>query len=133
MRCTERRGSSNVEDRRNMGGGRMALGGGLDTLVILLIVWFMGGDPAQVTGLLEQRGESRLLRLRQRKIKWHNLSRWPWPIPKNCGMPFFSNRGNPATNLNWCYSGARFSRTVDLQQQSAAHFAVRETKRFTLV
>jgi hypothetical protein len=56
MRWTGRRGSSNVEDRRGMGGGRMALGGGLGTIVILLIVWFMGGDPAQVSGLLEQGG-----------------------------------------------------------------------------
>ncbi|WP_367328926.1 neutral zinc metallopeptidase [Lentimicrobium sp.] len=53
MRWTGRRGSSNVEDRRGMSGGKMALGGGLGTIVIMLIVWLMGGDPGQMLGSLE--------------------------------------------------------------------------------
>lgn len=53
MRWTGRRGSSNVEDRRGMSGGKMALGGGLGTIVIVLIVWLMGGDPGQMLGSLE--------------------------------------------------------------------------------
>lgn len=53
MRWTGRRGSSNVEDRRGMSGGKMALGGGLGTIVIVLIVWLMGGDPGQMLGGLE--------------------------------------------------------------------------------
>jgi predicted metalloprotease len=47
-----RRQSENVEDRRGMPGGRGALvGGGIGTLVIALIVMFMGGDP---TAILQQ-------------------------------------------------------------------------------
>jgi predicted metalloprotease len=42
-----RRESSNVEDRRGVGGPMIA-GGGIITLVIALIVWLMGGDPRQV-------------------------------------------------------------------------------------
>jgi len=37
--------SENVEDRRGMGGGPMMIGGGLGTLVLVLIVWLLGGDP----------------------------------------------------------------------------------------
>lgn len=48
MRWTGRRGSSNVEDRRGISGGKMAAGGGIGTIVIVLIVWLMGGDPGQV-------------------------------------------------------------------------------------
>jgi predicted metalloprotease len=54
MRWEGRRQSDNVEDRRGRGGGGgMALGGGLGTLVLLLVVWFLGGDPSQ---LLQQTG-----------------------------------------------------------------------------
>jgi len=47
--------SSNVEDRRGMGGGRgLALGGGgLGTLLLILAVWLCGGNPS---ALLDQLG-----------------------------------------------------------------------------
>lgn len=53
MRITGRRGSSNVEDRRGMSGGKMAVGGGIGTIVIVLIVWLMGGDPGQMLGTMD--------------------------------------------------------------------------------
>lgn len=46
MRWEGRRESSNVEDRRRMsGGGRVALGGGLGTIVLAIIIALLGGDP----------------------------------------------------------------------------------------
>jgi predicted metalloprotease len=49
MRTEGRRTSDNVEDRRGMSsGGKMAIGGGLGTIVIALIVLLLGGDPTQV-------------------------------------------------------------------------------------
>jgi uncharacterized protein len=45
MRWQGGRESANVEDRRAMGGRRMAVGGGMGTIVLLLLVWLMGGDP----------------------------------------------------------------------------------------
>jgi predicted metalloprotease len=48
MRIEGQRESDNVEDRRGMGGGGLAVGGGVGTIVIALIVWFLGGDPKQV-------------------------------------------------------------------------------------
>ncbi len=42
-------GSSNVEDRRGMGGG-MAVGGGLGALVLGLLYMLLGGNPGDVTG-----------------------------------------------------------------------------------
>lgn len=53
MRWTGRRGSSNVEDRRGMSGGKMAVGGGIGTLAIVLIVWLLGGDPGQMLSNLD--------------------------------------------------------------------------------
>jgi len=47
MRWEGRRQSENVEDRRSRGGGGMAIGGGLGTLVLLLVVWLLGGNPMQ--------------------------------------------------------------------------------------
>jgi predicted metalloprotease len=43
-----RRGSSNIEDRRGIGGRGIAVGGGIGTLVIGLIIYLLGGNPSQV-------------------------------------------------------------------------------------
>jgi len=48
MKWKGREGSGNVEDRRGMSTGRMAVGGGIGTIVILLIVLLLGGDPDPV-------------------------------------------------------------------------------------
>lgn len=47
MRWTGRRESDNVEDQRGRAPRRM-VGGGIGMLVILLIVWLLGGDPMQM-------------------------------------------------------------------------------------
>jgi uncharacterized protein len=51
MQWAGQRESSNVEDRRGMSGGRIAVGGGLGTIVIFIIALLLGADPRQ---LLEQ-------------------------------------------------------------------------------
>lgn len=51
MRWRDQRESSNVEDRRGMTGGKIAVGGGLGGLVLLVLTLLLGGDPRQ---LLEQ-------------------------------------------------------------------------------
>jgi predicted metalloprotease len=49
MRWRGERESSNVEDRRGMsGGGRIAIGGGLGTLIIIIIAVLLGADPRQI-------------------------------------------------------------------------------------
>lgn len=51
MRWQGRRESGNVEDRRGVPVRGLAIGGGLGTLLLALLVAFLGGDPR---GLLEQ-------------------------------------------------------------------------------
>jgi predicted metalloprotease len=51
MRWRDRRQSENVEDRRGMSRGKVAVGGGLGTILLLILVLLFGGDPRQ---LLEQ-------------------------------------------------------------------------------
>jgi uncharacterized protein len=53
MRWRGERQSTNVEDRRGMGGRGIAVGGGLGTIVLVVLALLMGGDPRQ---LLEQVG-----------------------------------------------------------------------------
>lgn len=48
MKWQGRQGSGNVEDRRGMSTGKMALGGGIGTIVIILLVMLLGGDPSSV-------------------------------------------------------------------------------------
>lgn len=47
MKWRGRRASTNVEDRRGMG-GKTLIGGGLGGIVLLLIVTFLGGDPTEM-------------------------------------------------------------------------------------
>lgn len=55
MKWEGRQGSDNVEDRRGMSGGKIAIGGGIGTVVIVLIVLLLGGDPS---ALLKNTGGS---------------------------------------------------------------------------
>lgn len=48
MRWQTGRRSDNVEDRRGMGAGTMIAGGGIGTVVIVLIALFLGVDPRSV-------------------------------------------------------------------------------------
>jgi hypothetical protein len=49
-----RRQSSNVEDRRGMSSGRkVGIGGGIGTIVIVLIVMLLGGDPSELMNVMQ--------------------------------------------------------------------------------
>lgn len=48
MKWQGRRGSRNVEDRRGMSTGTKVVGGGIGTLVIVLLVYLLGGDPSAI-------------------------------------------------------------------------------------
>lgn len=51
MKWKGRRASSNVEDRRGMGGGgKTLIGGGLGGIIIVLLFTFLGGDPGDLLG-----------------------------------------------------------------------------------
>jgi len=56
VRWKGRQQSANVEDRRATGGRRMVAGGGVGILVVVAIVWLMGGDPSQVVNTLQTAG-----------------------------------------------------------------------------
>jgi len=48
MKWLGRAGSGNVEDRRGMSTGTKVIGGGVGTLVIVLIIYLLGGDPSSI-------------------------------------------------------------------------------------
>lgn len=52
MKWQGRQGSGNIEDRRGRSTGRVAIGGGIGTIVIVLIVWLLGGDPSKVLNMI---------------------------------------------------------------------------------
>jgi predicted metalloprotease len=54
MKTEGRRTSSNVEDRRGMSTGKMAVGGGIGTVVVILLILLLGGDPSQVMDTMQQ-------------------------------------------------------------------------------
>ena len=54
MRIEGQEESENVEDRRAMSGGGMVLTGGAGTLILMLIVWLLGGNPLQLLQQMPQ-------------------------------------------------------------------------------
>ncbi len=56
MKWQGRRTSDNVEDRRGLGGKKMALGGGLGGIVVVVIFLLLGGNPNEVMQTLQQTG-----------------------------------------------------------------------------
>ena len=58
MKVDGRRTSDNVEYRRGMSTGKMVVGGGIGTVVIALIVLFLGGDPTQVLNTAQETGQT---------------------------------------------------------------------------
>lgn len=58
MRWREGRQSENVEDRRGMSRGGMAIGGGLGGIVILVIALLLGADPRQLLEQLPSEGQA---------------------------------------------------------------------------
>lgn len=57
MRWEGRRESEQVEDRRGTGGGgARAMGGGLGLLVLVAVVWLLGGDPMPLLNEMAQQG-----------------------------------------------------------------------------
>lgn len=96
MRWTDDRGG-NVEDRRGLGGGAV-VGGGLGTLIIAAIVFFLGGDPSAIlssgSGSGSPRTEQRELTQEDKKIgemvdmmgKW-NMTTWYQVFQQN-GMNY---------------------------------------------
>ena len=56
MKWQGRRTSDNVEDRRGLGGKKMALGGGLGGIVVVVLFLLLGGNPNEVMQTLQQTG-----------------------------------------------------------------------------
>ena len=71
--------SDNVEDRRGKGGGRgMMIGGGLGTVVIALIVMFLGGDPSAVlnnSGVMQGQAQTEQRQLTEEELKTYEFMR----------------------------------------------------------
>ena len=79
MKWQGRRQSDNVEDRRGKGGGRgMMIGGGLGTVVIALIVMFLGGDPSAVlnnSGVMQGQAQTEQRQLTEEELKTYEFVR----------------------------------------------------------
>ena len=71
--------SDNVEDRRGKGGGRgMMIGGGLGTVVIALIVMFLGGDPSTVlnnSAIMQGQGQTEQRELTEEELTTYEFVR----------------------------------------------------------
>ena len=71
--------SDNVEDRRGKGGGKgMMIGGGLGTIVMVLVVMFLGGDPSMVlnnSAIMQGQGQTEQRELTEEELKTYEFVR----------------------------------------------------------
>ena len=71
--------SDNVEDRRGKGGGKgMMIGGGLGTIVMVLVVMFLGGDPLAVlnnSGVMQGQAQTEQRQLTEEELKTYEFVR----------------------------------------------------------
>jgi len=71
--------SDNVEDRRGQGGGKgMMIGGGLGTIVMVLVVMFLGGDPSAVlnnSGVMQGQAQTEQRQLTEEELKTYEFVR----------------------------------------------------------
>ena len=71
--------SDNVEDRRGRGGGKgMMIGGGLGTIVMVLVVMFLGGDPSTVlnnSAIMQGQGQTEQRELTEEELKTYEFVR----------------------------------------------------------
>lgn len=58
MRWRGERQSTNIEDRRGLSGGKVAVGGGIGTLLLLIIALLFGADPRQLLEQVPSGGDS---------------------------------------------------------------------------
>jgi predicted metalloprotease len=58
MRWRGRTGSGNIEDRRGLGRGGLAIGGGIGGLVLAALYVLMGGDPSQLPTFQDETSSS---------------------------------------------------------------------------
>jgi len=56
MKWTGRRESSNVDDRRGISGGGLAVGGGIIGVIVLLVRFFVLGDSSAINDAMPQQG-----------------------------------------------------------------------------
>jgi predicted metalloprotease len=67
MKWTGRRESSNVDDRRGISGGGLAVGGGIIGVIVLLVKFFVLGDTSAINELPQQ-GPARELSAEEKKL-----------------------------------------------------------------
>ena len=91
MRWKEGRRSENVEDRRGIPAG-VAIGGGIGTLLIVLVATFLGADPRQVLNMLQNQQQAAPNQgglpfpATPPKKSGQTLSEPFWPTPRMFGM-----------------------------------------------
>ena len=89
--------SDNVEDRRGKGGGRgMMIGGGLGTVVIALIVMFLGGDPSAVlnnSGVMQGQAQTEQRQLTEEELKTYEFVRMVTAETEETWIEIFEEHG----------------------------------------
>ncbi|MBN1144811.1 MAG: zinc metallopeptidase [Bacteroidales bacterium] len=150
MRWKNREQSTNVEDRRRIGGKQIAAGGGIGTLAIVLIVWLLGGNPSELINNLQTSGgqttaadpavieaEEELVAFAKTVLKdtedvWHEIFRAGGNTYREPVLVLFSGAAESACGYNSSATGPFYcpgdekvyidlSFLSDLQDQLGAH------------
>ena len=129
MRWWERRRSGNVEDRRGIPTRGLAVGGGLGTVVLLLLAVVMGVDPRNLVQPMPPGGD---LGSSERQIRWRTNWRIScpscWLTPKTYGISCSARKGVRIEMRSSCCLRAKSNRPAALPVRRSVPSIVRETK-----
>ncbi len=129
MRWESGRRSTNIEDRRGIGGAGMIGGGGIGMLILVLIISFITGqNPLE---LLQQMPQTRRRRTAGRAAAGRRSAGadglgGPRPTPKTPGRQIFARERLDATRSRcWCCSKGRCGRPAASPRQPSGRSTVR--------
>lgn len=131
MKWQGREGSGNVEDRRGMSTGKMAVGGGIGTIVIVILVLLLGGDPSEI--LNSGGGSVAGTEEYQPSAEEAQLAEFVKVVLKDTETVwgrYFRSQDRPTVCRHWYYSAGRFSRPADMQAHRADHSIAPAMKKY---
>ena len=136
MRWKSGRRSSNIEDHRGVRiSKKTAAGGGITTIVLVLVAMYFGVDPNVVMQVAnpnqgtEQHVEKVTLSAEEQELT--DFVSVVLADTEDTCMQFFSKEARSTGSRSWCCSGGLCSLPVVLPRMPWVPFIARPTKRYT--
>lgn len=135
MKWQGRRQSTNVEDRRGMG-GKTLVGGGIGGIVLVLVVMLLGGNPSDVLNSLSTTSTDNSSVPYEESDQEKELASFVSVVladTEDVWKKSLRKKGKSIKIQNWFCITAPFNRHAEPRVHPSGRFTVRVIKSFTLI